>query len=55
VNGHQDFVLTFDQKNGLMRLNAMQRTLHLSETPIPMRLQSTPEGAPIDPKLVPVG
>jgi predicted aspartyl protease len=51
----QDFILTFDQKNGLVRLNARQRVLHLSETPVPMRLQSAPDREPVDPKLVPVG
>ena len=51
----QGFVLTFDQKNGLVRLSGLQRTLHLSETPVPMRLQSAPDRETIDPKLVPVG
>jgi predicted aspartyl protease len=49
------FVMTFDQKNGLVRLTAPQTTLHLSETPAPMRLQNAPDREPIDPKLVPVG
>jgi hypothetical protein len=51
----QDFILTFDQKNGLVRLNSSQRVLHLSATPVPMRLQSAPDREPVDPKLVPVG
>jgi predicted aspartyl protease len=49
------FVLTFDQKNGLVRLTAAKTTLHLSETPVPMRLQNAPDTETIDPKLVPVG
>jgi predicted aspartyl protease len=51
----QGFALTFDQKNGLVRLNGQQRVLHLSATPVPMRLQNAPDREPIDPKLVPVG
>lgn len=49
------FVLTFDQKNGLVRMTAAKTTLHLSETPVPMGLQNAPEREAIDPKLVPVG
>lgn len=51
----QDFALTFDQKNGLVRLDARQRTHRLSATPYPMRLQNAPDREPADPKLVPVG
>jgi Aspartyl protease len=51
----QSFVLTFDQKNGLVRLNGSQKTLHLSEPPVPMRLQSAPDREPVDPRLVPLG
>ena len=51
----QRFALTFDQKNGLVRLDSQQRTLHLSATPVPMRLQSAPSRETVDPKLVPVG
>lgn len=51
----QGFALTFDQKNGLVRLSAQQRILRLSATPVPMRLQSVPDREPADPKLVPVG
>jgi predicted aspartyl protease len=49
------FVMTFDQKNGLLRLTAAKRTLHLSETPVPMRLQNAPDRETIDSKLVPIG
>jgi hypothetical protein len=51
----QGFALTFDQKNGLVRLNGQQRILRLSATPVPMRLQSAPDRESLDPKLVPVG
>jgi len=51
----QDFVFTFDQKNGLVRLSAMRKVLHLSATPVPMRLQSAPDRETTDPHLVPVG
>jgi hypothetical protein len=51
----QGFALTFDQKNGLVRLDAQQRTHRLSATPVPMRLQSTPDREIPDPKLVPAG
>jgi hypothetical protein len=51
----QSFVLTFDQKNGLIRFEARQKQLHLAATPAPMRLQSTPPPRPADKALVPVG
>jgi hypothetical protein len=51
----QGFALTFDQKNGLVRLNAQQRIMRLSATPVPMRMQNAPDREPVDPKLVPVG
>jgi hypothetical protein len=51
----QGFAVTFDQKNGLVRLNAQKKIQHLSATPMPMRLQSAPDLEPPDPKLVPVG
>jgi hypothetical protein len=51
----QEFALTFDQKNGLVRLNSQQRTLRLSATPVPMRLQNAPDREAVDSKLVPVG
>lgn len=51
----QGFALTFDQKNGLVRLAAQQRIMRLSATPVPMRMQSAPDREPVDTKLVPVG
>jgi hypothetical protein len=50
----QAFAVTFDQKNGLVRLATRQRTLHLSATPVPMRLQSAPDRERTDPTLVPL-
>ena len=34
----QDFALTFDQKDGLIRFDARQRSIHLAATPVPLRL-----------------
>jgi predicted aspartyl protease len=51
----QSFAMTFDQKNGLVRLVARQKQLRLAATPAPMRLQSTPPPRPPDQALVPVG
>jgi hypothetical protein len=51
----QGFALTFDQKNGLIRFDARQKSLHLAATPAPMRLESAPPPHPPDTSLVPVG
>jgi hypothetical protein len=51
----QSFALTFDQKNGLVRFDGRQKSLHLAATPAPMRLESTPPPRPEDATLVPVG
>jgi hypothetical protein len=51
----QGFVLTFDQKNGLVRFQAARRTFRLSPTPTPMRLQSEPGHEAADLALVPLG
>lgn len=51
----QGLVLTFDQKNRLVRINGAQKTLHLSAPTDSMRLQNAPDLAPADPSLVPVG
>jgi predicted aspartyl protease len=51
----QNFALTFDQKNGLVRFAAHQKTLHLSATPEPIRLVNAPPYQPPDLSLVPVG
>lgn len=51
----QDFALTFDQKNALIRFDARQKSIRLAATPAPLRLQSTPPPRPADISLVPVG
>jgi predicted aspartyl protease len=51
----QNFVLTFDQKNRMVRLAADRHTLHLSPTPEPVRLVNAPATHPPDLTLVPVG
>lgn len=50
----QKFAVTFDQKNGLVRFEARQRSLHLATTPAPLRLQNSPSPT-VDTSLVPVG
>jgi predicted aspartyl protease len=50
----QSFALTFDQKSGLVRFDASQKSLRLAATPAPLRLDLAP-GKPRDPTLVPVG
>jgi hypothetical protein len=49
-----DFVLTFDQRNGLVRFGAGQTTLKLSATPSPMHLLNAPTQMANDPSLMPV-
>jgi hypothetical protein len=51
----QSFVLTFDQKNGLIRFAARHRSLRLAATPTPLRMENAPVDRPADPSLVPVG
>jgi predicted aspartyl protease len=51
----QNFVLTFDQKNGLVRFAADRHTLHLSPTPEPVRMVNAPATHPPDLTLVPGG
>lgn len=51
----QNFAVTFDQKNTLVRFESSQRVLHLSPTPEPMRLESAAPDKPPDNSLVPVG
>jgi predicted aspartyl protease len=51
----QNFVVTFDQRNGLVRFDARQKLLRLATTPEPMHMQLTPPAKPPDPTLVPVG
>jgi predicted aspartyl protease len=51
----QIFIVTFDQKNTLVRFESSRRILHLAPTPEPMRLESTAPDRPPDNSLVPVG
>ena len=51
----QNFALTFDQRNLLVRFEAEQRELHLSATPAAIRLLNAPPAQPHDSTLVPVG
>jgi hypothetical protein len=51
----QNFSLTFDQKNGLVRFNSDRHTLHLSPTPAPVRLVNAPATQSPNRTLVPVG
>ena len=51
----QSFALTFDQKNGLVRFDARQKSLHLAATPAPMRLERTAPVRAASIALVPVG
>jgi hypothetical protein len=49
-----DFVLTFDQRNGLVRFRAEQNPLTLSATPSPMHLLNAPTQVARDLSLMPV-
>jgi hypothetical protein len=51
----QNFVLTFDQKNGLVRFDAHDRRLRLAATPTAIRMVNAPRQKPTDTTLVPVG
>jgi len=51
----QNFAVTFDQKNLLMRLEADRKRFRLTATPTAMRLANAPDPRPRDPGLVPVG
>ena len=51
----QNFTVTFDQRNALVRFASPHQTLHLSATPTPMRLDNGPPVHPPDQALIPVG
>jgi predicted aspartyl protease len=51
----QNFVFTFDQKNGLVRFDSSQQTLRLAATPTPLRILNAPEYKPVNNSLVPIG
>jgi hypothetical protein len=51
----QNFALTFDQKNLLVRFEASRKKFQLKATPTAIRLANAPDFTPRDPGLVPVG
>ncbi|HET7105033.1 MAG TPA: pepsin/retropepsin-like aspartic protease family protein [Terracidiphilus sp.] len=51
----QFFAVTFDQNNGLVRLDARKKVFHLNSLPSVLRLQNAPPAKPVDQSLVPVG
>lgn len=51
----QNFALTFDQKNLLVRFDASRKRFNLSPTPTAIRLANAPDQWPPPPNLVPVG
>jgi predicted aspartyl protease len=51
----QNFALTFDQKNLLVRFEASRKKFRLTATPTAIRLANAPDFTPRDPGLVPVG
>lgn len=51
----QNFAITFDQNNLLLRLDAQRKRFHLNAGPTILRLQNAPPQKPPDLALVPVG
>ncbi|MGA3049059.1 MAG: aspartyl protease family protein [Terracidiphilus sp.] len=51
----QNFALTFDQKNLLVRFEASRKRMRLTATPTAIRLANAPDLKPREPGLVPVG
>lgn len=51
----QQFVFTFDQKDGLVRFESSQQVHHLAATPTPLTLERAHQEKPPDISLVPVG
>jgi hypothetical protein len=51
----QNFTVTFDQKNLLVRFDSEHEVLHLDSMPTNMRMQNAPASRPPDLALVPVG
>jgi predicted aspartyl protease len=51
----QNFAVTFDQKNLLVRFDSAREVLHLDSMPTTMRMQNAPPPRPPDLALVPVG
>lgn len=51
----KDFVLTFDQKDGLVRFESSRQVLHLAATPTQVNMERAPVDAQPQMSLVPVG
>jgi hypothetical protein len=51
----QNFAITFDQKNLLVRFDSDREVFHLNSMPTNMRMQNAPASKPPDLALVPVG
>lgn len=51
----QNFAVTFDQKNLLLRLDAGHKTFRLDSEPTTLRMQNEPSSRPRDEALVPIG
>jgi predicted aspartyl protease len=51
----QNFAVTFDQKNALVRFEASKSVFRLPATPVPIRMMNAPSTQPADPALVPIG
>jgi len=51
----KNFAITFDQQEGLMRVEGREKVVYLDASPVPMRLQNEPPRQSSDGMLVPVG
>jgi len=51
----KNFMITFDQQEGLMRVFGKEKVMTLDASPVPLRMQNEPEHQLSDTKLVPVG
>lgn len=51
----KNFMITFDQQEGVMRVYGKDKVMPLDASPVPLRMQNEPEHRSTDTKLVPVG
>ncbi|MBS1804031.1 MAG: aspartyl protease family protein [Acidobacteria bacterium] len=51
----KNFVITFDQQEGLMRVDGKEKVMSVEASPVLMELQNAPQRQASDAKLVPVG
>lgn len=51
----RNFVITFDQQEGVMRVSGREKVIYLNASPVPLRMQNEPSRQESDTKLVPVG